>query len=82
MEGLKIVWPDPSNQIFLTMPKKIADQLHDAGADFHKWSTEALPKGFVLEDIEILVRLVTSFETRDKDRVEFCNLVIGSVKNL
>ena len=64
------------------MPKKIADQLRDAGADFHEWYTEALPQGFVLQDNEVLVRLVTSFETRNKDRVEFCNLVLDSVKNL
>ena len=82
VEGLKIAWPVQSNEIFLAMPREIADQLRDAGADFHEWYTEALPKGFVLQENEILARLVTSFETRDKDREEFCDLVVESMKNL
>lgn len=81
-KGLKIVWPVQSNEIFLTMPKKIADPLRDAGAEFHEWYIDALPQGVVLQDNEVLVRLVTSFETRDEDCKRFCNLVLDSVKNL
>lgn len=82
IEGLQIVWPVQSNEIFLTMPQKLADQLQDAGADFHEWNIKGLPKDFALQDTEIFVRLVTSFETREKDCKEFCNLMIDLMKNL
>lgn len=82
LEGLKIVWPVKSNEIFLTMPATLADQLKDAGVDFHAWNAGGLPKDVALQTSEIFVRLVTSFETQDNDCVEFCDLVTDLIDDL
>jgi len=75
IDGLQLVWPVQSNELFVTMPKDLADRLQEAGAEFYEWYPEALPPNIELHDYEVFVRLVTSFATQDKQRVEFCELI-------
>ena len=75
IDGLQLVWPVQSNELFVTMPKYLADNLKEAGAKFYEWYPDALPPNIELHDYEVFVRLVTSFATQDKQRVEFCELI-------
>jgi len=75
IEGLQMVWPTQSNEIFLTMPQKLVNKLQEAGAEFYEWYPEALPPNFELAEDDAFVRLVTSFATEDSHRIEFCDLI-------
>lgn len=75
IEGLQMVWPTQSNEIFLTMPQKLVNKLQAAGAEFYEWYPEALPPDFKLSENDVFVRLVTSFATEDSHRIEFCRLI-------
>jgi threonine aldolase len=75
IDGLQLVWPVQSNELFVTMPKDLADNLQEAGAEFYEWNPEALPPNIELHDYEVFVRLVTSFATQNKQREEFCELI-------
>ncbi len=75
IDGLRPVWPVQANEIFVTMPKKLMTALLDAGAEFYDWYPDVLPAHMALDEDEIVVRLVTSFVSRDEERVEFCERI-------
>ena len=55
---------EPSaNEIFAIMPKALEARLKAAGAIFHPWTVESLPADERPGPDEVLVRLVTSFQT-------------------
>ncbi len=72
---ITIVWPVQANEIFLTMPKDLAEQLQRSGAEFYEWIPEALPKHIALKEDEVFIRLVASFQTNDEHRQQFCDVV-------
>jgi threonine aldolase len=75
IDGVRIVWPTEGNQVFATMPEKLADELRNAGAEFYEWYPASLPIDFEHAASDVFVRLVTSFSTRDEDRDEFIALM-------
>jgi threonine aldolase len=75
MEGIRLVWPIQSNEIFITMPQGLYDFLQNTGAEFYDWSAEAMPRKIELPEDNILVRLVTSFATRNEQRSELLALI-------
>ena len=72
---IQLQYPCQANELFVTMPKKIAEQLLEAGAHFYDWPIFALPAGVELESNTVFVRLVTSFATTDTHINDFCGLI-------
>ena len=69
------VWPRQANELFLIMPKKLAESLLAAGAEFYRWPVTALPSGVELKRDDVFVRLVTSFASGDEHIDQFIELV-------
>jgi threonine aldolase len=74
-DGVKLAWPVQSNELFVIMPKALAQYLRKAGAEFYDWYESTSPPGTVLTEDQTYVRLVTSFATQDSQREEFCGLI-------
>jgi threonine aldolase len=53
ISGIELLHPVDANEIFLTLPVKIADGLEAEGVRFYRWTTGPRP----------MIRLVASFET-------------------
>ena len=64
-------WPVQANQLFVTLPKGLAQELRNKGAEFYDWYPSALPSGRTLGPDEAYIRLVTSFATQDSHVSEF-----------
>lgn len=69
------VWPCQANELFLIMPRQLADTLQAAGAEFYQWPVNGLPAGVTLKNNDAFVRLVTSFATSDEHITEFCDRI-------
>ncbi|MBD2057988.1 low specificity L-threonine aldolase [Oculatella sp. FACHB-28] len=76
--SVRIVWPTQANEIFAVMPKQVANYLQSSGAEFYEWYRESLPRNVVIDKNEILIRLVTSFATKDSHVCDFCSLLQSS----
>ncbi len=59
----RLVLAPSANEIFAIMPKALDARLKAAGAVFHPWAVESLPPDERPGPDEVLVRLVTSFQT-------------------
>jgi threonine aldolase len=67
--GCKPIWPVEANEVFAPITLEADKRLKAAGAMYYPWPSEALPKG------QILVRLVTSFQTTKDDVDKFLSHV-------
>jgi threonine aldolase len=67
--GISLVWPVEANLVFAAMPKAIDARLRAAGAAYYVRRSDALP-----ED-QMLVRMVTSFATREDEIENFASLI-------
>ena len=56
-----------ANEIFAIMPKGLEARLKAAGAVFNPWTVESLPVDERPGPDEVLVRLVTSFQTTEDE---------------
>ncbi len=65
--GIRIAWPTEANEVFAVAPDATVEAWREAGAEFHPWSTRALAAECMPGAGETLVRLVTSFETDDRE---------------
>ena len=65
--GIRLAWPPEANEVFVVAPDATVAAWRSAGAKFHPWSTRALRPDRAAKAGETLVRLVTSFETRDAE---------------
>ena len=72
---LQLVWPVESNELFIIMPKGLAEHLQAAGAEFYDWYVDTLPPNITINENEIFARLVTSFITQDAQCEDFCELI-------
>ena len=63
----RLVWPAEANEAFVVVPDDVAARWRAAGAKFHPWSSRAIAAGQGPREGETLLRLVTSFETRDEE---------------
>jgi threonine aldolase len=70
--GIRLAWPVQANELFVILPEILVHQLLAAGAEFYEWDRASLPADTILEAQETLIRLVTSFATRDQDVERFC----------
>ena len=71
---IEMAWPCESNELFVTMPTQLAEQLEQAGAKFYPWP---VPNWFnhEMKSGEGLYRLVTSFATSEADVDQFLDLL-------
>ena len=72
IDGLTLAWPVESNELFVIMPKGLAEHLLAAGAEFYDWYESTLPANITLGEDEMFARLVTSFVSQDSQRETFC----------
>ena len=75
IDGLTLAWPVESNELFVIMPKGLAEHLQAAGAEFYDWYECTLPANMTLGEDEMFARLVTSFVSQDSQRHDFCELM-------
>lgn len=74
-QDLRIVWPVQANELFVIVPTSLATFLQEAGAQFYQWYHDSLPQDIELQDGHVIIRLVTSFETQNKDIKELSDLI-------
>jgi threonine aldolase len=67
--GTTPAWPVQANEVFVHLPDATTAKLRQAGARFYDWEKP--------RDGKTLVRLVTSFATRDEDVEKFISLARG-----
>jgi threonine aldolase len=72
--GLKPAWPVEANLVFVILSAEVADRLKAAGAQFYVRSSDSLPAGAALRPQQVLIRLVTSFATRESEVDRFVEL--------
>ena len=77
---IRQVWPCNANEVFIIMPKQLAESLRTTGAEFYNWPVTALPSGVTLQETDVFARLVTSFVTSDAHIRDFCNNVRNYTK--
>jgi threonine aldolase len=68
--GLPPVWPVEANLVFVRLPRALDARLQAAGAAYYVRNSDFVK----LDPDEVLVRLVTSFATRDDDIDRFIEL--------
>jgi threonine aldolase len=72
--GIAPVWPVEANLVFVLLPRALDARLKAAGARYYAWSRARLP----LDPEHVLVRLVTSFATREREVDRFAELCTKS----
>lgn len=73
--GVAVVWPVQANLVFVLLPKAVDAPLRAAGATFYPWRSDSLPPGATVGPDQMLVRLVTSFATREEEVARFVSVV-------
>jgi threonine aldolase len=69
------VWPVEANLVFVRITKAVEARLRAAGARYYVRRSESLPAGADQSPDNLLIRLVTSFATRDEEIERFVGLV-------
>lgn len=64
-----------ANEIFVIMPKKLADYLNEHGAECYDWYPSTLPENVQLSKDNRFIRLVTSFSTTDEHIQDFVETI-------
>ncbi|QKV20365.1 threonine aldolase family protein [Oricola thermophila] len=70
----RLAWPPQANEVFAILPVGEYDRLLAAGVHFHDWP-EPAGENTGLAEGETLVRMVTSFETKETDIARFSELL-------
>jgi threonine aldolase len=73
--GVAPVWPVEANEVFVILPRRTDARLKAAGASYYPWNSESLPGGVTIARDAVLLRLVTSFATTEREIAEFVELV-------
>ncbi len=75
IRNVRLPWRPQVNEVFAILPAPAAKALELAGARFYDWGRRGLPGGEDLRPDETLIRLVTSFVTREADVDAFLNIL-------
>ena len=67
LPGVRLGWPTEANEVFPILPQALDQALKAAGILYHPWTQISLPETERVEAGEVLVRLVTSWATREED---------------
>jgi threonine aldolase len=73
--GLPPVGPVEANLVFVLLPTALDTRLREAGATYYVRSSASLPKSVTAGPDRMLVRLVTSFATREAEIDRFVKLL-------
>jgi len=65
--GVRMAWPTQANEIFAIVPQELHKRMTAAGAVYYEWPATALAHHDKLAPTEVLIRLVTSFETHPSE---------------
>jgi threonine aldolase len=76
--GLPTVWPVEANEVFIQLSPAADQRLRAAGATYVSWPHEFLPDGTATLRQHKLIRLVTSFATKDVEIDQFVELARGT----
>jgi threonine aldolase len=68
------VWPVEANLVFVLLPKALEGRLRAAGARYYVRGSDSLPDGETVGPDRCLIRLVTSFATREDEVDRFVAL--------
>ncbi len=69
--GLRPVWPVEANLVFAVLPQEVHKRLTAAGASYYEMHRDTAPSAKFGRPDDVLVRLVTSFSTRQEDIERF-----------
>jgi len=72
--GIKPAWPVEANEVFVPLSAEADRRLKAAGALYYPWYLGSLPAGLVIPSDHTLVRLVTSFSTRQAEVDQFVTI--------
>lgn len=61
--GARLAWPTEANEVFPILPRAMNDRLVAGGAVFYPWPATGLPAGMAIGADEVLVRMITAFDT-------------------
>jgi threonine aldolase len=67
LPGVRLGWPTQANEVFPIIPKALDRALKAAGILYHPWTELSLPGTERVSDHEVLIRLVTSWASREED---------------
>jgi len=67
LPGVRLGWPTEANEVFPIIPQALDKALKAAGAHYYPWTELSLPQAERVGAGEVLIRLVTSFATREED---------------
>jgi threonine aldolase len=76
--GVRFAWPCEANEVFPIIPRTVDDALKAAEIIYHPWTTGSLLSGERIRADEVLIRLVTSFATRQDEVDRFLAVASGS----
>lgn len=79
LPGIRIPWEAQANEVFPILPQAVGEALKAAGAVFGGWTEASLPQGENVRPDETLIRLVTSFATREEDVRRFLDVARGAL---
>ena len=68
------VWPVEANLVFIVLSTAVEERLKAAGARYYVRRSESLPAGADIGPDDVLIRLVTSFATRENEIDQFVRL--------
>jgi threonine aldolase len=69
--GFPPVWPVEANLVFAVLPQEVHKRLTAAGASYYEMHRDTAPSAKFGRPDDVLVRLVTSFSTRQEDIERF-----------
>ena len=69
--GFRPVWPVEANLVFAVLPQEVHKRLTAAGASYYEMHRDTAPSAKFGRPDDVLVRLVTSFSTRQEDIERF-----------
>lgn len=67
VEGVRLAWPTQANEVFPIIPRHLDQALKGAGILYHPWTDLSLAEPERVADHEVLIRLVTSWATKEDD---------------
>lgn len=70
----RLAWHAEANEVFCVLEKTLADQLRSQGAVFYQWNPPRSKPG-LLDEHEVLIRLVTGFATEAEQVDRFLELL-------
>lgn len=79
LPGVRLGWPTEANEVFPIIPGALDQALKAAGILYHPWTELSLPESERVGDDEILIRLVTSWATREEDVRELLHIASSGV---